>query len=112
MYYRSKCEFEYKAHTFMNCIDSQDEKYLAVVNEISKINKAFEAIKIVDIGCGKGRYLKKLYINNPKNEYWGIDISQEVLKYIRSPKINTKTGSILYTGFDSDTLILYMLLRA
>jgi len=103
MYYRSKCEFEYKAHTFMNCIDSQDEKYLAVVNEISKINKAFEAIKIVDIGCGKGRYLKKLYINNPKNEYWGIDISQEVLKYIRSPKINTKTGSILYTGFDSDT---------
>lgn len=105
MYYRSKCEFEYKAHTFMNCIDRQDEKYLAVVNEIKKFDTYCHPIKIADIGCGKGRYLKKMYIDNPKNEYYGIDISQKVLKYIRSrnKNMNIKTGSILCTGCDSNT---------
>ena len=103
LYYRSICEFEMKAPTFINHIDADDSKFKAVFVEYKKLDREGKKLKIADVGCGKGRYLKKLYLDNPNNEYYGIDISDRVLNYIKNPSIHTKTGSILFTGCESNT---------
>ncbi len=103
LYYREKLEFEAKAHTFLNHIESYDGKFKAIYNELMKSESYAEGhLKIADIGCGKGRYLNKLLLKNPDNEYYGIDLSTTVLTYIRNEKIKKQTGSILNIKFQND----------
>ena len=103
LYYRQKCEFKQKAHTFIKHIESEDPKYQVVVNELCKIEQTKNIpLKVADLGCGKGRYLKKLVLSHPDNWYYGIDISAEVLKYVNSTKIKIQIGSILNTGCEND----------
>lgn len=103
LYYREKLEFETKAHMFIDNIDSRDGKFKAVFDEIRKTEKELKrGLKIADIGCGKGRYLKKFVLKNPENEYYGIDLSNTVLSYIKNEKIKIQTGSLLNIGFEKD----------
>lgn len=62
LYYRELVEFEHKAHTFMDYIDSSDSKYKIVFEEMLKQQENGKKLKILDVGCGKGRYLKKCII--------------------------------------------------
>jgi malonyl-CoA O-methyltransferase len=102
LYYRELVEFEHKAHTFLDYIDSSDSKYKIVFKEMLKQQENGEKLKILDVGCGKGRYLKKMYYSNTKNIYDGIDLSPKVLKYVKNPKISISTGNILNTGKNSE----------
>jgi malonyl-CoA O-methyltransferase len=58
--------------------------------------------KILDAGCGKGRFSVKIKSLNPSCEVHGIDISEELLKeapdYVRKKK-----GSILNLPYDTET---------
>ena len=87
-----------KAHSFISYIDSEDEKYKAVYRELKRLQKGNKVLRVADIGCGKGRYLKKMQISNPEHQYYGIDLSKTVLQYIKNPNISVSTGSILRTG--------------
>jgi malonyl-CoA O-methyltransferase len=50
--------------------------------------------KVLDVGCGKGAYLSVLMNLFPSGEYYGLDISEEMLRYC--PKgVNTSVGSML-----------------
>ena len=50
-------------------------------------------LKVCDVGCGKGRYLKKLLLDEPQNEYYATDISVNVSKDIRNVK-DLRIGSL------------------
>lgn len=102
LFYRELLEFEKKAHTFIDYIDEKDSRYQAVFTELKKQTEKGESLKVLDVGCGKGRYLKKMIYSYPSNQYYGIDISDEVLKYIKNPQINIARGSILYTEKEDD----------
>lgn len=102
LYYRELVEFEHKAHTFMDYIDSSDSKYKIVFDEMLKQQENGKKLKILDVGCGKGRYLKKMYYSNPENIYNWIDLSPKVLRYVKNPKISVSTGNILNTGKNSE----------
>lgn len=57
--------------------------------------------RVLDVGCGKGRFAKVLIEKYPQAEMWGLDISEEMLKYV-DPRIQTKAGSMTELPF-SDT---------
>src|ERR1700692_12081 len=49
--------------------------------------------RVLDVGCGKGRFARILLAENPGAEVWGLDISEEMLKFV--PKeIQTRAGSM------------------
>lgn len=59
---------------------------------------------VLDVGCGKGRYLKKLYLKDPSNSYRGVDISHNVLKYLNNKNIKTGISSILNINYPDNVL--------
>ncbi|MCL5071861.1 MAG: methyltransferase domain-containing protein [Actinobacteria bacterium] len=50
--------------------------------------------KVLDIGCGKGRYLKIIQKRYPKSLLYGIDISEKIIKFCPK-KVNKQVGTIL-----------------
>lgn len=58
--------------------------------------------KILDAGCGKGRFSIKIKERFPNCEIHGVDISRELLKEVPS-SIATKQGSILNLEYESET---------
>ena len=51
-------------------------------------------LKILDVGCGKGRYLKNLIVDEPENDYYAMDLSEKVMNYIAADQIHKKQGTL------------------
>jgi ubiquinone/menaquinone biosynthesis C-methylase UbiE len=55
--------------------------------------------RILDVGCGKGRFARVFQERYPQAEVWGLDISEEMLKYIPA-RIHTRAGSMTALPFE------------
>ena len=55
--------------------------------------------RVLDIGCGKGRFLRVLREQEPGAEYWGLDLSAEMLRFV-PPEIHTRQGSMTELPFE------------
>ncbi len=55
--------------------------------------------RVLDAGCGKGRFARILQERHPRAEIWGLDISEEMLKHVPAG-IHTKAGSMTALPFD------------
>jgi ubiquinone/menaquinone biosynthesis C-methylase UbiE len=55
--------------------------------------------RVLDIGCGKGRFLRVFRQQEPAAEYWGLDISEEMLRFV-PPEIHTRRGSMTELPFE------------
>ncbi len=54
--------------------------------------------RVLDVGCGKGRFARVLQDGHPAAEIWGLDISPAMLSYVPEP-IRTRTGSMTELPF-------------
>ena len=54
--------------------------------------------KVLDVGCGKGRFARIVKERNPEAEVWGLDISEEMLRYVPEG-ITTRAGSMTELPF-------------
>lgn len=54
--------------------------------------------KVLDVGCGKGRFARIVKGRNPEAEVWGLDISEEMLRYVPEG-IATRAGSMTELPF-------------
>jgi malonyl-CoA O-methyltransferase len=80
---------------------SQDEEHFPStidprIQHVQVLLKFFGGLsgrKVLDIGCGKGRFAKVLLEKHPAAEIWGLDISEEMLRFVPAG-IQTKSGSM------------------
>lgn len=54
--------------------------------------------RVLDAGCGKGRFARIFQEQEPEAEIWGLDISEEMLRYVPAG-IHTKAGSMTELPF-------------
>jgi malonyl-CoA O-methyltransferase len=54
--------------------------------------------RVLDVGCGKGRFARILQDQNPGAEIWGLDISEEMLRFVPAG-IHTVAGSMTELPF-------------
>jgi malonyl-CoA O-methyltransferase len=94
-------EFEDMSYIFSDKISTNDGRYIIVRDSIKRLNVREGTKKILDAGCGKGRYLYNLLKENLDFELYGYDISLKVMKDIPK-KIFTKQGSLLNLPYASD----------
>ncbi len=55
--------------------------------------------RILDVGCGKGRFARVFQQQQPDAELWGLDISEEMLRFV-PPGIHTRAGSMTELPFE------------
>ena len=58
--------------------------------------------RVLDVGCGKGRFARVLQEQNPGAEIWGLDISEEMLRFVPAG-IHTRAGSMTELPFADST---------
>lgn len=56
--------------------------------------------RVLDVGCGKGRFARVFREQEPEAEIWGLDISEEMLRFVPAG-IHTRAGSMTELPFDS-----------
>jgi ubiquinone/menaquinone biosynthesis C-methylase UbiE len=57
------------------------------------------AKRVLDVGCGKGRFARIFREQQPEAEIWGLDISEEMLSFV-PPGIQTRAGSMTELPFE------------
>jgi ubiquinone/menaquinone biosynthesis C-methylase UbiE len=55
--------------------------------------------RVLDVGCGKGRFARVFHEQEPGAELWGLDISPEMLTYVPAG-IHTRAGSMTELPFE------------
>jgi ubiquinone/menaquinone biosynthesis C-methylase UbiE len=58
--------------------------------------------RVLDVGCGKGRFARVLHDQYPGAEIWGLDISEEMLRFV-PVGIHTRAGSMTELPFADST---------
>jgi ubiquinone/menaquinone biosynthesis C-methylase UbiE len=54
--------------------------------------------RVLDVGCGKGRFARVFQEQEPAAEIWGLDISEEMLRFV--PRgVHTRAGSMTELPF-------------
>jgi malonyl-CoA O-methyltransferase len=54
--------------------------------------------RVLDAGCGKGRFARIVKDRSPSAEVWGLDISKEMLRYVPEG-VHTQQGSLTSLPF-------------
>lgn len=102
LYYQNLCQFENQASMFKADLLDNDKKYIIIREAIE--NKKMVGQKILDVGCGKGRYIIKLAKNIFGNKYFAVDISTNVMKYFdNETDIIKKQGSLTCIPYDDNS---------
>ena len=57
--------------------------------------------RVLDVGCGKGRFARILAERNPGAEVWGLDISPAMLRYVPAP-VHPCAGSMTELPFPDE----------
>jgi ubiquinone/menaquinone biosynthesis C-methylase UbiE len=55
--------------------------------------------RVLDVGCGKGRFARVFLEQEPEVEIWGLDISEEMLRHVPAG-IHTRAGSMTELPFE------------
>jgi ubiquinone/menaquinone biosynthesis C-methylase UbiE len=55
--------------------------------------------RVLDVGCGKGRFARVFQEQEPEAEIWGLDISEEMLRHVPAG-IHTHAGSMTELPFE------------
>jgi ubiquinone/menaquinone biosynthesis C-methylase UbiE len=59
---------------------------------------ALRGKRVLDVGCGKGRFARVFQEREPAAEIWGLDISEEMLRFVPEG-IQTRAGSMTEMPF-------------
>lgn len=103
LYYKNVALFEMQAPQFWNEISFDDGRYICVKNVVAEVNvKNSENAKVLDIGCGKGRYIRNLISEYPNNKYYATDLSLPVLQYFDLPEVEKNQGSLTDIPYNDD----------
>lgn len=82
--YKMKLEFEVQSSIFIDTIPKDDGRYTLIFNKLKEAaetnSEASMSLKVCDVGCGKGRYLKNLKEDMPECSYFAVDLSEKVMQ--------------------------------
>ncbi len=103
LYYKNLAEFNQWSDSFLAEIDKGDGRYQIIRDTVSSGNSlSGKALKVLDAGCGKGRYLKNLLQDEPENRYYAVDLSESVMEFIKEEQIDKKQGSLTNIDYPDD----------
>lgn len=96
-YWHIRTAFDANINHFPATIEREEERFQILLKSVGTEENA----RILDAGCGKGRFAGLLVEYFPEAEIWGVDISDAMLAC--TPRsINTRQGSLLNLPFEDN----------
>ncbi len=92
---RTAFDSQVNAGIFHDAIDENDGRLQAIFQGLGDV----AGCRVLDAGCGKGRFSRIIHGKFPSEEIWGVDISDAMLLRV-PPGIKTSQGSLLNLAFD------------
>jgi ubiquinone/menaquinone biosynthesis C-methylase UbiE len=80
---------------FPSTIDPRIYHVRVVLDHLGKLAGG----RVLDVGCGKGRFARIVKERNPGAEVWGLDISEEMLRHVPEG-IRTRAGAMTALPFE------------
>ncbi len=108
---KEKLEFEKQASSFLDTIDENDGRYILIHKRIQDEINCKGRLNICDVGCGKGRYLKRLVEDFPNNVYFASDLSENVMRDVDCVK-EKKLGSLTNIPYEDNKFDLIYVCEA
>ncbi|MCI8464444.1 MAG: methyltransferase domain-containing protein [Lachnospiraceae bacterium] len=103
LYYKNLTEFNLWSDSFLKTVDREDGRYKIIRTAVAeKSRSGQDKIKVMDVGCGKGRYLKNLLADEPGNAYYAVDLSEKVMEHIKEESICRKQGTLTCITYPED----------
>lgn len=99
LYYKNLAQFKFQAPMFLDSIEITDGRYKCIEEIMKKIDSC---AKVLDVGCGKGRYLKELVKTHSTVKYYAVDISLEVMKFFEIPGVEKKQGNLTNIPYENN----------
>ena len=92
---------------------SQKFRYDLYIKILESILPTEEKIKILDIGCALGDFTKRVWQLDPKNEIYGIDISENAIAMVSKeyPNMKFKVESLPELSFRDNSFDLILCLE-
>lgn len=97
LYYKNKVEFTKQMPDFLASISCEDGRYMLIQDLAGELKPES---KIIDVGCGKGRYIKQLKEKYPDKYWYAVVISPDVKIYIEDSEIEIKEGTLTNIPYD------------
>ena len=85
-----KTDFNQEVNIYTEEIDENDGRVTAILSFFGDL----KAKKVMDVGCGKGRYLRILQNRFPESRLYGIDLSEKMLESCPEG-VETSVGTML-----------------
>ena len=82
-----------------NTISDKDERLISVLKNLDLYKNT--NIKLLDMGCGLGRFLKQINKHYPQFELYGCDLSKDILENVPE-YVNKACGSLLNSPYQND----------
>jgi malonyl-CoA O-methyltransferase len=93
-YFKIKTDFNVEVPIYSPSISDRDGRVQEIVSFLGDINEK----SVVEVGCGKGRFLRILKERFPKASLYGLDISDQMLRFCPEG-VTTVCGSMLDIKF-------------
>ncbi len=103
LYYKGIAEFDQCTEIFLDTIDSDDGRYVVMREEIKK-SVAIESkqLSILDVGCGKGRYIKRLMQDFSEEQYYAVDLCKYVMASALDESVDQRAGTLTCLPYEDD----------
>lgn len=95
---KEKLEFEKMAPSFIDDIADDDGRYVLIKKLLAVANMGGV---ICDVGCGKGRYLKRLTKDFPSMHFYATDLSRNVMENITDVQ-EKRIGGLTCIPYEND----------
>ena len=93
-YWHIRTTFDAQAALWPDTISANDGQFQAILQGLGDLS----GLRVLDAGCGKGRFAKALLTTYASAEIWGVDLSDAMLGYV-PPAIKTRQGSLVNLPF-------------
>lgn len=103
LYYKNFATFEQQSSIFGQSISDSDGRYKCIEELVKSLDKENPNASVLDVGCGKGRYLKNLVSKYPDMKYYAVDLSVKVMEYFEDIEIvEKKQGTLTSIPFEDN----------
>lgn len=87
-------------------IERTNELYQVVYRSVKQIceQKGSEDIRVLDVGCGWGRYIQKLSEDFPMAQFYAVELIRQPLDHIKIPNVHKAVGSLTNIPYQNEKM--------